>query len=245
MAACLMEKLNEAFEILKDPIRRQKYSEMCAAHHKHSYDKKKAGNEENADTNSCENGGKYAAKKTSVIKMVVTLEELYGKCVKEMKVREAGEKECRKLVVKLHPLFKTGTRLLFETPRNKVLVELVEQPHARFVRREQDLLYHATFSFEQATMGFPTTLTLLTLDLRVLEVPVNGRGGVIVPNSLVQVCGEGLPAADDSRGSLFVRCHVLLPHLLSHQQRALLHLLLEFDNDQAKKKDQSPGGFLG
>lgn len=96
---------------------------------------------------------------------------------------------------------------------------LKEQPHARFKRQGNDLLYTATISLKQA-LTHPV-IEVLTLDERKLRITIPE---IVNPDSKQVIKNEGMPLQKDpsQRGDLIINFNVKFPKTLSAQQKAAL-----------------------
>jgi DnaJ-class molecular chaperone len=167
-----------------------------------------------------------------------TLEELYSGCTKKtsvvrQRIADGGDAipEERTLTVEVKPGWREGTKITFKGEGDEaqgletgdVVFELREQPHPRFRRRKNDLLFTAKVSLREALTG--ATVEVPTLDGRVLPIPVVS---IIRPGYTQVVTGEGMPLARNSsaRGNLVIDFEVAFPEELSVPQREALSDIL-------------------
>jgi DnaJ family protein B protein 4 len=99
----------------------------------------------------------------------------------------------------------------------------IAQPHDRFKREGDDLIYTARVTLKEALCG--TTVEVLTLDERRLRVPVNE---VISPGYEKIVRGEGMPNQKnpEQKGDLHIKFEIIFPRSLTEQQRNALRRIL-------------------
>lgn len=99
-----------------------------------------------------------------------------------------------------------------------------ELPHARYVRRGDNLITRATVPLATALSG--GRVHLLGLDGRALPIDLSGR--VVHPGLEEILIGEGMPVPErpGERGNLVVQYDVAFPEKLSEVQRKGLRSLL-------------------
>eukprot|EP01091_Cochliopodium_minus_P015245 TRINITY_DN5367_c0_g1_i1.p1 TRINITY_DN5367_c0_g1~~TRINITY_DN5367_c0_g1_i1.p1 ORF type:complete len:279 (+),score=56.24 TRINITY_DN5367_c0_g1_i1:79-915(+) len=227
-ASSLFSKLVDAYEILIEPESRQKYFEFCEKFHNHKYDKEtKIPN--SIQTNHLGNtpNDLDLQKKITKIKIDVSLEDLYSGCIKQLSFKRNNHENTR-VELKVYPHYTNGTQILVNAEKNRdLLVELCEKPHSRFVRQNNDLVYDATISFTEATSGNVCNISVVTLDLRVINVSLNNVNEFVKPGTLKMLNNEGMFRNHNQRGDLFIRCNILLPNPLNLQQKMLITRLLQ------------------
>lgn len=111
------------------------------------------------------------------------------------------------------------------TPAAGELVLIVrELPHARYLRRGDDIITRATVPLAIALGG--GTVHLLGLDGRALPIDLSSR--VVQPGMEQILIGEGMPVPErpGERGNMVVQFDVAFPERLSEEQRAGLLALL-------------------
>ena len=79
----------------------------------------------------------------------------------------------------------------------------------------------------EATSGRICSVNVLTLDLRVINVALNNMNEMVAPGNFKVISNEGMVKNQFGRGSLFIRCNILLPDPLNLQQKLLIQRLLQ------------------
>ncbi|KAK7200340.1 DNAj-like protein [Novymonas esmeraldas] len=99
-----------------------------------------------------------------------------------------------------------------------VLLTVVSAPHPVFRRSGDDLYVNVTLTLKEALLGFEKTLT--HLDGHAVELY---RGEVTQYAQQVRIAGEGMPRhhVPSEHGDLFVTYDIVLPAVLTPEQRAL------------------------
>ncbi|KAG6857376.1 hypothetical protein H0H87_004737 [Tephrocybe sp. NHM501043] len=166
----------------------------------------------------------------------VALPDLYTGALKHIKVgrkRADGSSEDKVLEIKIHPGWKSGTKIRFPKAGNDIpgsfpgdaqdLVFLVEEkPHAVFTRDGNDLVARISVPLVEA-LSSParTSKSLEMLDGRKLQVPL--PLGILKPGQETTVHGEGMPIRKDGqavrKGNLVVKWDVVFPDRLSPAQQ--------------------------
>eukprot|EP01062_Namystynia_karyoxenos_P063071 TRINITY_DN55894_c0_g1_i1.p1 TRINITY_DN55894_c0_g1~~TRINITY_DN55894_c0_g1_i1.p1 ORF type:complete len:356 (+),score=118.27 TRINITY_DN55894_c0_g1_i1:104-1069(+) len=169
------------------------------------------------------------------------LEEFYSGARKELVITNAhlGEDgqpakstSKTKLTWDLAPGTPPSTRVRFDrkgTTRagydpGDVLVDVLQEPHERFLREGDNLVHTKHISLEDALCGFH--IEVETLDHRRLRLFVND---VVDPNYTKVVAGEGMPHLSDpsQKGDLILRFDVAFPPYLTEAQKQELARVLD------------------
>ena len=181
-------------------------------------------------------GGRGGGGSAAPIKrqLQVSLEELFAGCTKRIKVTRArgGKPEEKVLEIAVKPGWKAGTAVTFERegdetpggPPPDLVFVIAEQPHERFSREGNNLVYKARLPLADALCG--ATLSIATLDGRTLSVALTD---VVAPGSTKTVKGEGMPISRTPtvRGDLIIRFDtIVFPRTLSEDKRRALRALL-------------------
>lgn len=174
-----------------------------------------------------------------VHKLEVTLEALYNKKTKKIKIQRTactpdGRTYTQEKILSfpLQPGCKDGTKITFKEEGDQlspnqipadIIFEIVEKPHPKFKRKGRDLEYTADITLKEALFG--TKIYIQTLDNRTLTVDIppleNTNYTKIIPN-------EGMPKTNTTRGDLHVKVNVKLPNVraMSDEKKRFLVSLL-------------------
>ncbi|KAI8929608.1 DnaJ domain-containing protein [Entophlyctis helioformis] len=171
--------------------------------------------------------------------LLLTLEELYLGCIKKIKITRKVLNDDgitttpvdKILTVEVQRGWKPGTKVIF--PRegdqgpNRIPADMVffvkEDKHPRFTRQQNDLVHQVDISLIKALTG--STLDILTLDGRVLKIPLNDT---ITPDYVKRVSGEGMPIRGPNgtdtgtRGDLIIKFRMKFPKSVNEHQKTLL-----------------------
>lgn len=120
-------------------------------------------------------------------------------------------------------------------PRGDIVVQVEIEPHERFERKGDDLVYDLPINFSQAALG--TSIEVPTIDgTATLEVPEG-----IQSRQVLRLRGRGMPRLRGAgRGDLLVRVHVWTPTDLDKQQRAALERLAEVEVEPPEPRRGEP-----
>ncbi len=104
-----------------------------------------------------------------------------------------------------------------------LLITLVEQPHAYFFRRGNNILYHASVDVFTAMLGGS-----ITVPTPKGKVKMNIPKGVI-SNATLKIAGAGIPQFNnpEKHGDFFVELHIEMPKDLSEEELVLIKRLRE------------------
>jgi len=162
----------------------------------------------------------------------VSLEDLFAGSTKHLKIGRrllSGGTEDKVLEVQVLPGWKSGTKIRFpragnEQPTGEAqdLVFVVEEkPHERFVREGNNLVCHLKLPLVDALAGEGGKRTVEMLDGRKLQVTI--PSGVVKPNQLTTVPGEGMPIRKEGsvrkKGDLIVHWDIVFPDRLTSAQK--------------------------
>jgi len=133
--------------------------------------------------------------------------------------------------IDVKPGWKGGTKITFNGKGDvrpgrlpaDVVFTITEKNHATFVRSGNDLVCTHRVPLRDALCG--TTVEVVTLDGRVLRVPVTE---IITPHQEKAVAGEGMPInkSPGTRGNLRIKFEVLFPSQLNATQKQALRDVL-------------------
>ena len=108
-------------------------------------------------------------------------------------------------------------------PAGHVYLDLEIEPHDRFARQREHLVYDLPLNPAQAALGADVRVPTLDGEPETLAVPAGTQ-----PGHVFAVKGKGVPhLRSGGRGDLLVRTHVVTPTKLSGEQRELLERLAE------------------
>lgn len=164
-------------------------------------------------------------------KLVCSLEELYKGSKRKMRVSrtvidDSGFPKTidEVLAVEIKPGWRKGTKITFPEKGNQIpgntagdLIFMVEEkPHAIFKRNGNDLVVHQRILLVEALTG--KTLELMTLDGRVLTVPITE---IVRPGHEVVIPNEGMPVSKEptKKGNLRIKFDVKFPSRLTSEQK--------------------------
>lgn len=128
------------------------------------------------------------------------------------------------MAVEIKPGWRKGTKITFPEKGNQIpgntagdLIFMVEEkPHAIFKRNGNDLVVHQRILLVEALTG--KTLELMTLDGRVLTVPITE---IVRPGHEVVIPNEGMPVSKEptKKGNLRIKFDVKFPSRLTSEQK--------------------------
>lgn len=132
------------------------------------------------------------------------------------------------LQIKIPPGIQDGTTLRLSgmgddsfanIPRGDILLTVHILPHAKFVRKGDDLIQTLEISCIDAMLG--KTIRIETIDNKHLDVNISPG---TQPNSLLSVLGHGMPNIANTalRGRLLLEISVVIPQNLNEQQKTAL-----------------------
>jgi len=162
----------------------------------------------------------------------ITLEEAFLGCVKKMRVQrqvmndDGHTNMVREKILTIHVAsgWKRGTRVTFakegDQEPNSIPADIVfviaYKPHPLYVREGNDLIHTAKISLSDALTG--CEITLLTLDGRVLNIPIND---IVSPVYEKRVKGEGFPITKTpgEKGDLIIRFNTIFPSSIKSDEK--------------------------
>lgn len=105
--------------------------------------------------------------------------------------------------------------------RGDLWIILVEQPHAYFFRKGNNILYHASVDVYTAILGGSITVPTPNGKIK-MNIP---KG--IVSNAALKIEGAGIPVFNntEARGDFFVELHIEMPKELSEEELVLIRRL--------------------
>jgi len=122
--------------------------------------------------------------------------------------------------VKIPPGVADGTRIRFDD------FDLVIQVgvHPKFKRHGQDIIVEKDISFTQAALGIQTEVETLDKSIKVKVRPGTQHG------TLIRLSGKGLPYPRRStKGDLYIKLNIQVPKKLTRHQKELLKQLQEIE----------------
>lgn len=150
----------------------------------------------------------------------VTLEEAFSGAKRHVTVSEGGRE--RRIEVTIPRGVDTGSVVRYPIDQGRELfLNVTVSPHSRFQRKGSDLHVEAEVSFEDAILGGEAEVQTLTGKVR-LKVPPESQNG-----QKIRLAGQGMPklGAAETRGDLYVTLRPTLPKNLNPEERELLKKL--------------------
>ena len=100
----------------------------------------------------------------------------------------------------------------------RIVIE--EQPHERYIRQENDLLYNLSLSYPQAVLGGSVTIPTLDGEVK-FKVPAGTQ-----PGKLFRLGGKGMPMMNSRRkGDLIVVSDIHVPSQVNSEEKRRLQAL--------------------
>ena len=175
------------------------------------------------------------ASEPSKHQLSLTLEDLAKGMTKKMRITrkrtdQAGRAtETSKVVeIPVKAGWKSGTKITFAEEGDQpdpnqrpsdVIFEILELPHARFIRKGDDLLLKRTITLTQALCG--TQFSVNSLDGASIDVDTSDV--VIYPGYVKAIKGQGMPnSKTGDKGSLLITFDVSFPRKLTQAQKQLI-----------------------
>eukprot|EP00300_Choanocystis_sp_HF-7_P009732 c16605_g1_i3.p1 GENE.c16605_g1_i3~~c16605_g1_i3.p1 ORF type:complete len:397 (+),score=56.75 c16605_g1_i3:595-1785(+) len=228
-----------AYEVLSDSHRRSLYDQFGITtftepvHQPPPWFMHQAAQQQRSQpSNQQENSKRFD---TNIIQkeLVCSLEELFTGCVRSMKVQTSivdatGKKRTRenRITIPVKPGWKKNTKITFADPETmapSIVFVVVEKPHERFSREEDDLVATVDLTLKEALCG--TTVALTHLDGREISYRLTDPVG---HGDERRIGGEGMPISklENARGDLVLRFRIAFPSTLTEAQRAVLRDIL-------------------
>ena len=149
--------------------------------------------------------------------VTVTLEEAFAGTMRNV-TGAIGDRE-RRIEVTIPPGVDTGSVVRFPLDKdNELLLNVTVSPHPRFRRQGTDLHLEVEVPFEDAVLGCETDLQTLKGKVR-LKVPPESQNG-----QRIRLGGQGMPklGAPETSGDLYAILRPTLPKNLKKEERDLL-----------------------
>ena len=124
-------------------------------------------------------------------------------------------------------------------PPGDLLIDVLEQEHDMFTRRDDDIVYDLPISFSQAALG--ADIEVPTLDGKVrLKVPGGTQSGKVL-----RLRGKGIQHLNAyGTGDMLVRIHVWTPMNLNSDERKLFERLADLEKGQDGQTPEGGKGFF-
>ena len=177
-------------------------------------------------------------------------------CGGKGKIPERQCKEChgtghtrakRKVTIHIPPGIESGMRLRMEgygeagdygAPSGDLFIEVIVQPHDRFIRSGDNLETLIEISPAQAVLG--SVMEIETIDKRHIEVRIPSG---IQHNTALRIAGEGVKRRGHF-GDLLVRVKIVTPKQVTGEEKDLYKKILELESRNDHKKGFF-SGFMG
>lgn len=159
-----------------------------------------------------------------------TLEELYSGKVKKIKINKRLQDSHSRMItnvqkileINIKPGYKSGTKIKFNgegdelinQPKQNIIFVLKEQPHNKFKRDGDDLIYNMNITIGESLYGFKKEIhyldnTKLNFGVDVCSPP----GGTHV------VDNYGMPKKNGSKGKLLITYNIKYPAKITEEQK--------------------------
>jgi molecular chaperone DnaJ len=121
-------------------------------------------------------------------------------------------------------------------PRGDVIVQIEVEPHERFERHGDDLLYDLAINFSQAALGADVEVPTIDGSAQ-LTIPAGIQSGQVL-----RMRGSGLPRLRSTgRGDQLVRVRVWTPTKVTDDQKKALERLAEVEKEPPEPRRDDPG----
>lgn len=210
-------EINQAYELLSDPVKRHKYDDHCAKRvmaEENKYDWMFGSTEKKVPKTGPVNHDLHCS-----------LEELYKGTTKMMKITRPKPNsdpivEVEEIFgINIKPGLRNETKIIYQgkgkvgpdgTASDLVFV-IQEKQHSVYERDRNDLIVNQEITLLEALIG-GKTLDLTTLDGRNLKVPLTDDV-IIAPGDEMVVPNEGMPISNQpgAKGNLRIKFHVKFP----------------------------------
>jgi molecular chaperone DnaJ len=121
-------------------------------------------------------------------------------------------------------------------PRGDIIVQIEVEPHERFERRGDDLVYNLAVTFSQAALGAEVEVPTIDGSAKLTISPGIQSGQVL------RMRGSGMPRLRSAgRGDQLVRVQVWTPTKVTDDQKEALERLAEVEGEPPEPRKDDPG----
>lgn len=149
----------------------------------------------------------------------ISLEEAYSGTTRLVELPQSGRAgRPRRLEVNIPPGVDTGSKVRVNAPQGELLLNVVVQPHPYLQRKGNDLYTEVSVPLYDALLGGEVVVPTLKGKVA-LNLPPETQNG-----QTFRLAGQGMPSINSpgARGDLYATVKVVLPSGLSQEERKLL-----------------------